>query len=679
MTATIARPSPLADRVSPGRAAHARTWLTDAAVALLATALLVAWSIHAGRLALPPQYDDVAYLRQALQWVHILRHDGPAGVLNSYWQTPAHAPLHDVMGAASFLLFGIHDWAPYAGRALVILLLLRICRRILSAMAPPMRWALTAVILTTPCAQTLVTEFRPDPIYGLLLATAMLFVLTRPLADASWRRCILAGALFAAVLLTKTSTYPQTLAFMLGVLTLRIAADWMESRPLRRTPARAALIVAVALLIPLPHYLVAWRVINYYIHITLFGERRHIWVLAGDAMDHLLYYLVGDAGRLQLGLRLPIALAIAAVGAIATWRFRPAARWTNIIVLLTLGITFALPTANPTKSIFLGMTFNFMLLLGGLWLLNAGYAGLSAARGQRHADTTVLTLAVCAIALWHPRLPVAGEATGDVGERHRIAWQLYEAMRPYLRTDPQARVMVTASGSMINPDLFAYWALKYDDVRIATELNIFSDDFDYHRRAFRQATLVIAGERFNGEANAHQASSAVQDQTLAMAQAMPELLPVARVKAHNDRFYHVLVRADVLATGTFVGFEAIDGLTPQVGPFPQHRLPVMRSGTGAATTLRFDHPTGGDVVLILDAMAVPPARTLRISINGQPADQEVRLDPPFQFQRFPLRLRASAGENRLTITYDPAGGEADKVVHFRRLQIIPAPAAGPRD
>jgi hypothetical protein len=125
-------------------------WAIDAVLATAVTAVLIVWSAHHGRLLLPPQYDDVAYLAQAMRWVVLFEHGGLEAVAGRYAQEPAHSPLSDLTGALGFVLLGKHDWAPYATRGLVILVLLRVVRGLAPHLPPAARWVLAGGMICTP-------------------------------------------------------------------------------------------------------------------------------------------------------------------------------------------------------------------------------------------------------------------------------------------------------------------------------------------------------------------------------------------------------------------------------------------------------------------------------------------------------------------------------------------------
>ena len=148
-------------------------------------------------------------------------------------------------------------------------------------------------VCTIPLLTVGVTQFRPDPFWGIVLGGAMGLLLTEPMVGASTRHLIAVGASFGAACLIKTSTFPVTAAALcagvvLGAIADRYArpADWSW-----RAAIRSALIIcATAALVVLPYYALAWRKIFDYIYINALGRDVYIWLTPGDlvAPPHLL-------------------------------------------------------------------------------------------------------------------------------------------------------------------------------------------------------------------------------------------------------------------------------------------------------------------------------------------------------------------------------------------------------
>jgi hypothetical protein len=71
----------------------------------------IQYSASFGRLASLPYYDDVAYMQDGLNRLHIFRTDGLRGLMENYLEYPPHTPFAWLMGIIAFGLFGAHDWA----------------------------------------------------------------------------------------------------------------------------------------------------------------------------------------------------------------------------------------------------------------------------------------------------------------------------------------------------------------------------------------------------------------------------------------------------------------------------------------------------------------------------------------------------------------------------------------
>ena len=300
-----------------------------------------------------------------------------------------------------------------------------------------------------------VTQFRPDPFWGIVLGGAMGLLLTERMVGATARHLIAVGASFGAACLIKTSTFPVTaIAMMTGVVLGGIAdryarsADWSW-----RAAIRAALIIcATAALVVLPYYALAWRKIFDYIYINAVGRDVYIWLTPGDWWYHLTFYSFGGAGITMFGYQGPLLLSLVAAGMVAA---RSKARAAGgqareplvrlVAFTLGVGVLYALPTIVPTKSPYFGAAFGAGLIFLAVYSVARLIEIFPQRVGRIPVATGALVLLVATGASAF-RWPLAEGQPGDpmLADLTRLHRELVGALRALPPTPAPRRLWVTA-------------------------------------------------------------------------------------------------------------------------------------------------------------------------------------------------------------------------------------------
>src|SRR5665213_1785946 len=96
-------------------------WLILALAATLFTVVNIRHSLDGGRLSRTPTYDDISYFIDALHRLPVVYGQSVLGWIHDYVHTPPHSPFSTYVALASYMLFGIKDWAPYALNGFVVL------------------------------------------------------------------------------------------------------------------------------------------------------------------------------------------------------------------------------------------------------------------------------------------------------------------------------------------------------------------------------------------------------------------------------------------------------------------------------------------------------------------------------------------------------------------------------
>jgi hypothetical protein len=323
----------------------------------LFTALIIAQSLHQGRLAMPPTYDDVGYFNDAASRLQVLYDGGLAQLLKGLMHAPPHAPFSTFGALIGFAIFGIKDWAPAAVNVVWVALILVFVRLVLWDLP---RWAFVIIGLSAlawPLSANVITECRPDIFAALLTAMGCVLMFQAPLLQASIRHLAMVAAIFGAALLAKPSISPVTLILYLASLAIGFAVEWLqphENNFAGKAVKRVALYLAITAAIILPYFAFAWRDVYGYIYAVMVTQR-DIWGSHMSAVDSAGYYLWGQGGQAMMGPWLRITLALAAVdGIIRIFTRRRVIGARAIGLFLVFLLAYASVSVPSVKSPYLG-------------------------------------------------------------------------------------------------------------------------------------------------------------------------------------------------------------------------------------------------------------------------------------------------------------------------------------
>jgi len=472
-------------------------------VAVGLTGWAVQRSTRVGRLAAPPRYDDVGYFNAALRWVHRWNELGPLNALTAFLQDPPRAPFPELLAAGSFAIGGVDLAAPYLASFFIPWVALLWVSRFASRATTIERLLIGLYVCTIPLLTVGVTQFRPDPFWGIVLGGAMGLLLTERMVGARARHLIAVGASFGAACLIKTSTFPVTAAALcagvgLGAIADRYArtADWSWRAAIRS----AAIIGATAAMVVLPYYALAWRTIFDYIHINAVGRDVYIWLTPGDWWYHLTYYSFGGGGLTMLGRQVPWLLSMVAAGIVAAiikaWAMGAPSREPLVrLVAFTVGVgvLYALPTIVPTKSPYFGAAFGAGLIFLAVYSIARLIEVFPQQVGRVPAATGALVLLVAAGASAF-QWPLPEQRPGDpmLADRTRLHRELVGALRALPPTPTPRRLWITAPAPITADGL--QWMIDREGLAVQVVRKYREADLPALMREFADIDLVFAQE-----------------------------------------------------------------------------------------------------------------------------------------------------------------------------------------
>jgi hypothetical protein len=341
------------------------------AIAAAYTAFHVISSIHSGKLALPPKYDDVTYLSQGAQWLNAWKHGG----LGAFWSAPvAHSPISVYTAFFGFLIFGPYEWAPYAVNGVFVWLFLLGLDDLSKGLPTYQRLLLPLTALTYPLLANLVMAFRPDVLCSIVTAYLLTSIIKTNWLRPKRSRLLFLGILLGVALLSKPSIFPITIALTLSGIVITALIDYKKQgygRSIPKITHKTTQVVGLGILLACPYYIFGGlQHIATYINLVISGPNRTIWAKTFPIKDNLLYYLDGNGSMLGNWLGLDVCLIILAISA-AIFRRDWLVLEKSLVAMLVFGLSYCSVTIPAVKSPFLGVVVSAIFLLASYQALQS--------------------------------------------------------------------------------------------------------------------------------------------------------------------------------------------------------------------------------------------------------------------------------------------------------------------
>ena len=326
----------------------------------------ISQSIAQGKLSLPPAYDDVSYLLQGSIWVNAFREGGLSGLISA---PVAHSPVMVLIAFIGFLLFGFQVWAPYAINGVFVFGILFGLDSLARKLPLYQRLLLPITALTYPLLANVIMEFRPDILYGIVMAFLVTYCLQLDWSSSTRIQRFGISGLLALALLCKPSMFPITLLVGTIALSSSIIADsdWRDINPthlFQKLIKHNTKLIGISLILASPYYLFGGlKYTLNYIQVVMFGANRGLWMPSFSPVYSLLYYLTGrGAWMMGAWFWVDIILLTFTLAAIIYRKQRDLAQKT-LAAFLTLLAAYTSVTIPSTKSPFLGLIVTSLLLI----------------------------------------------------------------------------------------------------------------------------------------------------------------------------------------------------------------------------------------------------------------------------------------------------------------------------
>ncbi len=649
-------------------------------VPTLFTLVQVRHSLHGGRLAMPPTYDDVAFLRDGQIRLQAFFDRGPAAAAADVVRTAPHSPWSSGLAAAAFLVFGMHEWAPAAANGLLVLGVLLWLRHRGRRVPRPWLLAAGAILLTWPLLGQAVENFRPDVACGLVTAALAVAIVREPWADAGPRRHYLAGLAFALALLIKPTISPVTSLIVVAALAAATLTDLVRERPRpgwRKVAAAWTRCLGTGAALAAPYYSVAAAHLAPYMYRNTFGELKDVWSPRLSGSEQALYYLSGAGGRLMLASWLGLWLALAAAAGLAVLLRRDRSAFARVpAVAAVIAVSYAAVTLPAHKNPFLGVVLPCLLLVTAIEMMVYLAADRPAAGGWRRVRTAgrlvlaALLLAGVATYRWPYQLTEGGPPPAHEVRAHR---QLLETVYRDLRHvgGEKTRVFFTQISAFLNPSVLEYRAGR-DRLRgfVSRDLQLSREPLELERE-MALADHVIAFSPGNRNAMEWLPGAETQRSILERLGADPEFVLAGIYGTPNGGEVYLFTRA----TG-FRGLRPLAGLGPLEGPYPQWGLHYrVRWAMGPVTRFEVRLPAAARVRLAWDARADFPDQTMALKVSGRGV-QSHRFGPPGVFEHGEVLQDLAAGRHLVELEHShwhppSASDDRPRAVLLRNFTVLP--------
>jgi hypothetical protein len=649
--------------------------VVHALLAAAFTATMIQHSRSYGRLLVGPLYDDVVYLSEGLLYTHLAQAEGLWAALGRAVERPPHSPFATATAAASFVLLGPVEWAPYALMGVVVLAVLLAADWLLGGLPAHARVAGALFALGFPIVGTLPYHFRPDATAGLVTALGVVMMLRRSPFHATRRHQLWTGLCFAAALLVKTSVLPFTLYMFVGSWALSalagaridLAGPGGAGLPARRGAARRWAAVwpywLPVLVVAGPYYALAGRQVHDYIYENVFGRNREMWRMSLTWTDQARFLWDGAGGGLMVGRHGYLVVALGALAALlhlgrGRAADRPALR-AGLGMIGALLLAWLLPTASGYDNPFIGATFAALLLFAGVMLLRGLFVfrPLGAALGW-----AAVLLGLLAFQL-PPGLGTRS-ATWVVND-NRIERAVYRAIVEHA-DGSAATVFVTNAGNL-NADLLQFRA-RADQAALTFHGAPLSGDLHAYRGHIAASDYVVAGDQGAFRENSRLPGHPLQDALVAMLAGDPGFSRLATVPTPEGLSIYVFGRK-----AAFGGWVRARGLGPLEGPFPEAGDRMIRRGRGPVTSLTVVSTAARAGVIALSGVGIGTDQVVDVVVNGR-SQGRTTLEQGIRFRTVELPVTWREGENRVDLRYTsasapPPAADVPTPVAFKVLRV----------
>jgi hypothetical protein len=511
---------------------------------ILFTLGAIQFSYNYGRLLLRPQYDDIGYIRDILWRMDVWAHDGFAHWAQLTWQSLPESLLIYILGTVGYYLSPSQAAPYYASGILLIAFLFGVLTIFGRAGLFP-RLAILVFTLSLPFSPLLVTEFRPDPAWGIALGFALLLTLYGPTSKWTGRRMWGLALLYGSAFIIKPHISPITLFHMglaLGLRGLYEVLPWRGWDATRQIFFSLVKIAALSFLVALPVYIfILQRTWDYFYGIA-FGQYSGVWGFHGNFSQFFPYYLRGTAATSNIGRHFfwPLMMVPCVGMAVAFFRKDKVTASFGFLTLLTMWLSLLVTVAGKQINPFFAGPLYVMLIGLTVYWLGHFYRWLEQRRPIVAGTFAALLLvfSLC-LARWPSTMHVGLPFRPYVVYNHRFDDEIFQTVLANKRNDGTTKVFFAAVGPVFAPDL-AIWAMQ-NHLAIEAEDPGLEAHPDVLEGKLTKADIAIVQEKGLYGAPDYIPDEVVQDQLLDWVRQQKDMQQVAEFGGPDGRAIAVFV------------------------------------------------------------------------------------------------------------------------------------------
>lgn len=414
-----------------------------AGVCLFHVVAVMSYLVREGRLSIVPIYDDVVYLIDGLKRLAVLDRAGVGGFLADLYSHPAHAPFTALASTFGLLLSDGAVWGPYLLNGVWVFIATGLAFAVLRDLSVWSRAGIALAILAAPMFGSVVAEFRPDPVWGLLVGLSLAVLASTDIFHTRPSRLFLLGVLFGVAITAKPTAAPASVV-VLGVgfavqlgLSLIARPGWAARSLARRT----GVVILGASVVVVPYFVTNGRGILTYILVVMAADN-NVWRTEASALGHLTYYLNKGTGTLMLGWiwywMVPILILCAGVLVRAKQK-RELCAFAGMIS--ALAAAFTIVTVSEVKSLMIGSILYGTMIATVAWSLGRIVRHVPI----RHAVVFILGGAVF-VTQWVPRAGMIQRADPAMVATDEASKAVFPEVLRALRSGHAKTVLVTVPG-----------------------------------------------------------------------------------------------------------------------------------------------------------------------------------------------------------------------------------------
>ena len=654
----------------------------------LFTAFALQWSFHNGRLTRDPGFDDVGYFVDGLERSQVFYAQGFMGLIRDLSNNPPHSPWSTGLAFLSFLILGVHDWAPYLANGILVVLFLGLSLAVARASGTVLKVLIICFACSFPWAVRAVQDFRPDFAVALFTAGGVLLAIPkhRPVlyTRGSKEGLLLSGLCFAMAFIAKPSFVLHTLLLYAYSAAIVVASHfpWRDSsRPLGRRLAHTIepllMLLVPVVCVAVPYYALDWQHVADYIWSNTRGDKAHLWRLPTGYIDTIRFYLAGPPAQEMMKSHLVLACFLVILGfAIAVAHKEYHRCWYALLVLGAAGLSLVTLGIARIGNPFFGLTsqllesFLAFYFIGSIWNMPDRRLQISL-----RAIAIVVVLVGIAGMLPNPATDKPPQTPMNAVD-FSINREVVQTVHGYARDNDLLgteglNVLVAFAGDV--NDVAMTWFARKAGLQYHFSGHFFSDSIDSYINASKTAAFLVVADQDVAGVAPWIPSNKIASRILNWVRAQSDWSLLRAIEAYDGLSYFVFVNSEnvrpfrnpIRLGARTHGFLAIEG------PYPDG-LGVVRWGIAPESTTVFNLNGKEKRVLELSARSIR-GQTLTVLLNGSEQQQYTFKTDDFEDISVPLAMKE--GDNQLTLRYTthlPVGADDfQRAVLFRKILLLP--------